>query len=178
MANYLFRSARLGFRKWEEDDLHPFAAMCSDPAVMQYFPQTLSFQETQELVTRINTHFEEKGYGLYAVELLSIQSFVGFIGFSTPRFQADFTPCTEIGWRLQKEVWGNGLATEGAMKCLEYGFEQFHFPEIVSFTSIINRPSIRVMEKAGMQFAGTFDHPLIVDGSPLRKHVLYKISNP
>jgi RimJ/RimL family protein N-acetyltransferase len=151
--------------------------MGKDASVMQFFSKILTDQESEELVERIKAHFREKGYGLYAVDKLDTQTFIGFIGFSTPRFQANFTPCTEIGWRLQRDAWGQGFATEGALKCLEYGFETFNFPDIFSFTAEINQRSVRVMQKIGMRREGTFDHPLVEDSSQLKKHVLYKIDN-
>lgn len=175
MNNYLFQSSRLGFRKWQEEDIAPFAVMCGDPVVMKYFPKTLSPEETAEHVNRYNAHFEEKGYCFFAVDLLPDQSFAGVIGLSTPRFDAAYQESLEIGWRLRKDIWGQGLATEGATRCLQYGFETLKFPEILAITSRINTPSIRVMEKIGMKFTGTFDHPNIEAGSPLQKHVLYTI---
>ena len=177
MPSYIFQSERLGFRHWVNDDIVPFAEMCNDPLVMEFFPKKLTLQETNALIERIKKHFIEKGYGLYAVDRLNTQTFIGFIGFATPGFEAYFTPCVEIGWRLKKESWDQGFATEGALKCLEYGFQQLNFQDVFSFTSEINQRSIRVMQKIGMQKVGTFDHPLVEEGSKLRKHVLYKISN-
>ncbi|SEW39717.1 GNAT family N-acetyltransferase [Chitinophaga arvensicola] len=178
MKDYLFTSARLGFRYWEETDLVPFCEMGKDPEVMQFFPATLPEQDSIAMVARIRQHFSEKGYGLYAVDLLSTQKFIGFIGLSTPRFDAYFTPCTEIGWRLRRDAWGRGLATEGAIRCLSYAFETFDFSEIYSFTAVINQPSERVMQKAGMQQVGTFQHPMVADDSPLKAHVLYRMARP
>jgi len=178
MKKYLFTSARLGFRQWEDTDLPFFSEMGRDPEVMRFFPSTLSEEESAALVTRIKNHFSEKGYCFYAVDLLDTKTFIGFIGLSTPRFTADFTPCAEIGWRLKRAAWGQGLATEGAIRCLEYGFATFQFPEIYSFTATINKPSEQVMRKAGMQQVGTFFHPLVADHSPLKEHVLYRITRP
>lgn len=175
MSAYLFTSARLGFRYWENEDTLPFCEMCRDPKVMEFFSGTLSNRQSEEMIIRIKKHFAEKGYGLYAVDRLDTQSFIGFIGFSTPSFETSFTPCTEIGWRLQHDAWGQGFATEGAIRCLEYGFATFHFPEIYSFTAVINKRSEQVMIKAGMQKTGYFDHPLVPDHSPLLRHILYKM---
>ncbi|MCW3465745.1 GNAT family N-acetyltransferase [Chitinophaga nivalis] len=176
MDKYLFTSPRLGFRHWQDSDTLPFTAMGQDAAVMQYFPQLMTAEATAALIMRIQTHFREKGYGLYATDLLSTGTFIGFIGFSTPSFPTDFTPCTEIGWRLQSAVWGQGLATEGARACLEYGFRHFHFPAIYSFTAVQNQRSEKVMQKIGMHQVGLFDHPLVAADSSLQKHVLYKIT--
>ena len=89
-------------------------------------------------------------------------------------------PRVEIGWQLDKAVWGQGLAPEGARAWLAYGWGTLGLTEIVAFTAAINRPSRRVMEKIGMARdpAEDFDHPRLPDGHPLRRHVLYRIGAP
>lgn len=130
---------------------------------------TVKFYET------IQQEFQECGYGLYAVETKEDGEFIGFIGFHRATFEADFTPCTEIGWRLRKEAWGQGYATEGASACLRYGFRSMDFDKIYSFTAEVNSPSRRVMTKLGMRFVKFFDHPRLAKDSPLCRHVLYEI---
>ncbi|RAJ79116.1 RimJ/RimL family protein N-acetyltransferase [Chitinophaga dinghuensis] len=178
MKEYIFTSARLGFRRWLPEDEAPFAAMNANEAVMEFFPNTLTPADTRALIDRIEQRFSEQGYGLYAVDLLETGAFIGFIGFSHPRFEASFTPCVEIGWRLRPEVWNAGLATEGAKRCLQYGFEQLGLEEIVSFTAVLNQRSERIMQKAGMTFVTIFDHPSLPVGHPLMPHVLYKKHKP
>ncbi len=173
--NYIFESQRLGFRLWQENDKEAFATMNENPKVMKYFPSELDFQASNELYDRIVAHHKKHGYGLYAVELKENGKFIGFIGFAHPSFEADFTPCIEIGWRLDEIYWKKGYATEGAKACLDYGFNQLSFDEVMSFTSLINRQSWHVMEKIGMKKAGEFDHPNINLQHPLCHHVLYKI---
>lgn len=150
--------------------------MNSDPIVMEYYPHPLGFEQSDRLAEKIKTHLSEKGYGLWAVETKSDGQFIGYIGFSTADFISNFTPCTEIGWRLRKEAWGNGYATEGAKACLEYGFTKLGFKEIFSFTSLFNKRSEKVMIKIGMEKIREFDHPNVEDGDRLKRHVLYKIT--
>ncbi len=104
-------------------------------------------------------------------------AFIGFVGLSVPSFTAHFTPCVEIGWRLMKEHWGNGYASEAAAACLRFGFENLKLQEIVAFTVPLNKRSIGVMERMGMSRdpADDFDHPKLLPGHPLRRHVLYRI---
>lgn len=109
------------------------------------------------------------------MEVKATNEFIGFIGFHTATFESDFTPCIEIGWRLKKEAWGKGYATEGAKACLEYGFEELGFDEIYSFTADINEPSKQVMRKIGLKFLTEFDHPKVDPDSTLREHVLYYV---
>ncbi len=115
------------------------------------------------------------GFGKWAVEIPGVTSFAGFTGLSVPAFEASFTPCVEVAWRLAREHWGRGYATEAARAAIEFGFKQAGLDEIVAFTVPANTRSVRVMEKLGMKFSGEFDHPAIADGHPLRRHVLYRV---
>ncbi len=178
MKSYLFKSERLGFRFWEEEDLIPFAEMNSNPEVMEFFPKTLTFEESTQFVMKIKKIFAEHDYGLYAVDELETGDFIGFIGFWLTNFESHFTPALEIGWRINFEKWNKGYATEGAKKCLSYGFEKFNFTEVYSLTSKINFRSEKVMRKIGMKKIDEFEHPKIEDGNKLKKHLLYKIKNP
>jgi RimJ/RimL family protein N-acetyltransferase len=145
---------------------------------MAHFPATLSREESDPLAARIEAHFDQHGFGLWAVEVPDVAPFAGFVGLSVPRFEAHFTPCVEIGWRLAAEHWGKGYATEGARAVLAFGFETLQLGEIVSFTTTGNLPSRRVMEKIGMTHdpADDFDHPASPAGHPLRRHVLYRVA--
>jgi ribosomal-protein-alanine N-acetyltransferase len=168
---------RLLLRRWRDRDRDPFAAMNADARVMEFYPRTLSREESDRAVDRLEMHFERKGFGLWAAELRDSGEFIGYIGLSVPAFEAPFTPCVEIGWRLAAGHWGRGLATEGARSALEWGFDSLALDEIVSFTVPGNMRSRRVMEKIGMMRdeKGDFDHPLIPAAHPLRKHVLYRV---
>jgi RimJ/RimL family protein N-acetyltransferase len=169
---------RLLLRRWETRDREPFFRINSDPRVMQFFPGTLTRAESDAAVDRILAHFGRHGFGLYAAEIRETGRFAGFIGLSVPSFDAHFTPCVEIGWRLAAEFWSRGLATEGARAVLCHAFGGLNLEEVVSFTVPANAPSRRVMEKLGMVYDpdGDFDHPRIPPGHPLRRHVLYRIT--
>ena len=174
----MLETRRLLLRRWRDSDREPFAALNADPRVMQFFPAVLSRTDSDRLVDRIEAHFEKHGFGLFAVELGQEGAFIGFIGLSVPDFEAPFTPCVEVGWRIAAAYWNQGLATEGAKAVLAYGFDSLQLSEIVSFTTVANAPSRRVMEKIGMTRApqDDFDHPKLPEGHPLRPHVLYRIS--
>ena len=175
-SDYAFESERLGFRKWKPSDRAPFAAMNANPNVMEFFPKPLTREESDALVDRIEAHFERTGFGLWVVEVKEHGTFIGLIGLLEVNFDAGFEGM-EIGWRLGKEYWHQGYATEGAAACLAYGGEVLGLKEIYSFTSIINKPSEAVMKRIGMKKIKEFDHPLVADGSPLKAHVLYKWEN-
>ena len=166
---------RLRLRDWEENDFAIFCEMNSDEEVMEYFPETLTAEESLHFNQAIQAELKESGFGLYAVEEKEQNEFIGFIGFHKATFEADFTPCVEIGWRLKREAWGKGFATEGARACLHYGFTELGIEEVYSFTSEINEPSQNVMKKIGLEFKQFFEHPKLPLDSPLRKHVLFHI---
>jgi RimJ/RimL family protein N-acetyltransferase len=109
-----------------------------------------------------------------------VTPFAGFIGLSVPSFEAEFTPCVEVGWRLAADCWGAGYATEGAQAAIAFGFDALILSEIVSFTVPGNLRSRRVMERLGMSRSPTddFDHPSLPLGHPLRRHVLYRLQAP
>ena len=172
-------SDRIRLRRWRDGDREAFAAMNADARVMEFFPRRLSRVESDTLAERIEAHFSERGFGLWAIEVPEVAPFVGFAGLAVPRFSAHFMPCVEVGWRLAFEHWGHGYATEAARLALGHGFGTLALPEIVSFTSATNRRSRAVMERLGMRRdpAEDFDHPALPGGHALRKHVLYRLGS-
>jgi RimJ/RimL family protein N-acetyltransferase len=176
----VLETERLRLRGWQPSDREPFAKLNADPRVMEFFPRTLDREESDAMVVRIGNHLRAKGFGLYAAELRSGDRFIGYVGLHAPTFEAHFNPCVEIGWRLASDVWGQGLATEGATAVVRHAFEDIGLDEVVSFTVPANRRSIRVMEKIGMTHdaADDFEHPNLPAGHPLRNHVLYRLRKP
>jgi RimJ/RimL family protein N-acetyltransferase len=159
------------------EDREPFAVMNADARVNEFLPGPLSREQSDALADRIAAHFDEHGFGLWAVEIPGVAPFAGFVGLAVPRFEAHFTPCVEIGWRLSADCWGRGYATEGARAALAFAFEDLKLDEVVSMTVPDNLRSRRVMEKLGLSRdpADDFDHPLLPEGHRLRRHVLYRI---
>ena len=176
-SHAIIQTKRLILRPWKKEDLEPFAKLNADPKVMEYFLSTLTPDESNRLAERISNTIENQGWGLWAVSVPNVSDFIGFIGLSSPLFSAHFTPAVEIGWRLAREFWGNGYATEGALAVLQYGFNILKLEEIVSFTTTTNMRSRHVMEKIGMHHnpKDDFDHPNVPEGHPLERHVLYRI---
>jgi RimJ/RimL family protein N-acetyltransferase len=168
---------RVLLRPWRESDLAPFAALNADPRVMTFMPGRLTRADSDRLALRIARHFRQHGFGLWAVELMGEAPFIGCVGLAVPGFQAPFTPCVEIGWRLAHDHWGRGYAGEAARVALGVGFGDFGLERIVSFTTRDNKRSRQVMERLGMthSLAEDFDHPALPTGHPLRPHVLYRL---
>ena len=172
-----FETERLILRQWREADFEPFAAMCSDPKVMEYFPKILSREETHEMVGRIQKHFDAHNFGLYACEEKKSDSFIGFVGLQHVPFEAQFTPAVEIGWRIASNYWNQGFATEAALAILDFAAHSLQLPEILALTYKGNMKSRRVMEKLGMTYNASDDflnpHPAI-KGTWLEQHVVYR----
>jgi RimJ/RimL family protein N-acetyltransferase len=170
------RTDRLLLRGWRDSDRAPYAALNADPAVMEHFPAPLTRTESDAHVDRIRAHFDEHGWGLWAVEVPGVADFIGFVGLAVPRFEAPFMPCVEVGWRLTRSAWGQGYAPEGAAAALRFAFAEAGLEEVLSFTAVQNTKSRRVMEKIGMTHdpADDFDHPNLPVGHRIRRHVLYR----
>jgi ribosomal-protein-alanine N-acetyltransferase len=172
------KTDRLILRRWQPGDREPFAALNGDPEVMEHFPATLTRAESDVLIDRIEARFDERGFGLWALEIAETGEFIGFTGLSVPRFQAHFTPAVEVGWRLSRSSWGHGYASEAAGCALSVAFGVLNLTEVVSFTSTTNLRSQAVMRRIGMTHdpADDFDHPLMDEGHPLQRHVLWRIT--
>lgn len=173
------RTERLLLRQWQERDLEPFAELNSDAEVMRYFPAMLAREESDALATAIRRALEKQGWGLWAVEVIDGPSFIGFVGLNDPSFDAHFTPAVEVGWRLAREHWGQGYATEAGQAAIEFGFDELELNQIVAMIGLDNSRSQRVAERLGMTRnpADDFDHPRVPPG-PLRRHALYRLDRP
>jgi len=151
--------------------------MNADPAVMEFFLSPQSRAMSDASIDAWQSQFEERGWSNWAAELRSSGEFIGFIGLSIPKRVLPFSPCVEVGWRLAREHWGRGYATEGARAALRIGFEQLTLPEIVSFTSVLNLRSRAVMARIGLRDTNQdFDHPGLPENHRLRPHCLYRIT--
>ena len=177
-SNGAIQTPHLLLRRWRDSDLPAFAALNGDPRVMEFMPKLLSREESDAMAARIRMLMTIQGFGFWAVEVPGIADFIGFVGLHRPSFEASFTPCVEIGWRLARAHWGKGYATEAARAALAHGFMALGLDEIVSFTVPTNRRSRAVMERLGMTRnpGEDFDHPALAAGDPLRRHVLYRLS--
>ena len=171
---YPSRTARLALRAWREEDQPAFAAMNADERVMEYFPATLTAEESADLLDRIRDEFSTEGFGPYAVERLSDGELLGFTGLHRVTFSGGLEGQVEILWRLRHDAWGQGYATEAARACIAHA-AKLGIPELVAFTFVGNGRSRRVMQKLGMTCVGEFDHPALPEGDPLRRHALYRI---
>jgi RimJ/RimL family protein N-acetyltransferase len=183
MADIVLITERLMLRTWQASDVPLLAAISIDPVVMEYFPSVQDLAATEKLIKHCDQQQEDYGYSLYAVQTKDTHEFIGFVGLNQPSFVIpNFTPMglpiVEIGWRLAASQWGKGYATEAAIAVLHYAFTVLTLDEIISFTVVGNSKSRRVMQKIGLQYmpSNSFDHPKLEVHSPLRRHVLYRLT--
>jgi RimJ/RimL family protein N-acetyltransferase len=172
MAVATLHTRRLVLRRWTDADRDAFHALNVDPKVMATIGPVMNRVESDAFMDRIEQRFDEHGFGLWCVERDG--EAIGFTGFMAPWFRDG----VEIGWRIRADHWGKGYATEAAIECLRHGFVDLRFPEVISFTAAINMRSRRVMEKLGLVYdpSEDFDHPSVPVDSPLRQHVLYRMT--
>lgn len=152
---------RLVLRPFRESDLDPWAALNVDPDVTQYLGPPLSREDSDRTAWAINASYEAQGFGFMAVERRSDGMFLGAAGLSKELW---FPDDLEIGWRLAREYWGHGYATEAAASWLDYAFREAGLPRVIAVTDTPNLRSIAVMRRLGM----SFDHEAVLedDGVP------------
>jgi ribosomal-protein-alanine N-acetyltransferase len=172
------RTPRVLLRQWKEIDLDNWAAMNADPEVRRYFPAVLSRAEALGEADRIRGAIAQRGWGMWALEIPGVHTFAGFVGLSLPGFEAPWMPAVEIGWRLAPTAWHQGYATEGAVAALDFAFQHLELPQVVAMSVPTNGPSHAVMHRLGMVRDGSadFDHPRVPADSPLKRHILHRIS--
>lgn len=175
----MLQTERLLLRPWRDSDHAPFAAMNADALVMEHMPAPLTRAQSDDFARDLASRIAMHGFGAWAVEVPGVAPFVGFVGLHRATFEASFTPCIEIGWRLARDAWGRGYATEAARVVLRDGFRRLGLSEILAWTTHGNTRSRRVMERVGMRRAADedFDHPLLPAGHGLRRHVLYRLGS-
>ena len=154
MGQLSIMTDRLLLRRWRDDDVAPFAAMCADPEVMRYIGSgaTRTRAQVQASIEAYERGWEENGFGLFVVERLEDGRFLGVTGLSEPTFLPEIMPAVEIGWRFARQSWGNGYASEAALAALDFGLVKLGIPEIVSIHQVDNHASGRIMQKLGMRF--------------------------
>lgn len=171
---YLFETERLGFRLWQNFDLDDFTAINADLEVMRFFQKPYTQEETQAMMDRMQKLYAERGFCYFAVDHLESKELIGTIGLGWKTFESDFTPCVDIGWRIGKKWWNQGLTSEGAKACLDFA-RKLGLKEVYSYATATNLASIQVMKKIGMNYCYEFDYSELKDYPQLRQCTLYKV---
>jgi RimJ/RimL family protein N-acetyltransferase len=162
---------RLALRRWRDEDLDDLSAIFAKPEVWWYPDQRgRDADETRAFLEQRIEMWETRGWSQWAVEQREDRRLIGFLGLEPPTFLPEVMPTVEVGWRLDTDVWGRGLATEGGRAALRFGFEVLDLPEIVSIYEPDNVASGRVMQHLGMHVDRDTAHPAL--GVPLRVYKL------
>jgi ribosomal-protein-alanine N-acetyltransferase len=172
----MIETPRLLLRPWRKSDLPLFAEQNADPVVMQFLKGVLTRAESDAYVESAQQHLADTGFCKWAVEAPGVAPFIGAVGLTRVKFEASFTPAVEVAWRLHRRFWGHGYATEAARAAIEDGFSRVGLSEVVALTALVNKASIRVMQRLGMTRTIEFDHPGVTEDSQLRRHILYRLS--
>lgn len=170
---------RLMLRAWREEDRAPFAAMSADPEVMATLGPVMSRAESDATIDRVAALEAEHGYTFWAMERLSDGRFLGWCG-AIPGTIGPVAGEVEIGWRLARDAWGQGYASEAAKATVEWCFAQLPCDAVWAITSQGNHRSRAVMGRLGMRYRPECDflHPKLAEDSPLRPHVAYSLARP
>jgi RimJ/RimL family protein N-acetyltransferase len=155
----VIETERLLLREWRPADAEPFAALNADPEVTRFLRGPMTRAESDELLGRIRAHWDQHGFGLYAMELKQTGALAGFVGLAIPSFLPEVLPAVEVGWRLARQHWGSGYATEGARASMGHAFGELALRQVISIIDPGNAASIRVAERLGMQRGRDRIHP-------------------
>ena len=177
----VIETERLYLRQWQASDFAVFAEINADPEVMKYFPKLLTPKVSDIIASKCQQLIANQGWGLWAVSLKdstkTYDDFIGFVGLNDTHADMSFAPAVEIAWRLHKDYWGQGYATEAARAALNFAFTELSLDEVVSFTAVINERSQLVMERLGMMNTrANFYHPALDPNHRLAEHVLYNMT--
>lgn len=149
----MIQTARLNLRGFALDDFMPLYEMVSDRETVRYFPRTEPWplEVVQRWMARQAQHWDEFGFGWWAVEQASAGAFMGWCGLNVLKESDE----VEVLYLLGKQFWGQGYAAEGARHSVEYGFARAGRERIIGLTHLENFASQRVLEKAGLVFSNT-----------------------
>jgi RimJ/RimL family protein N-acetyltransferase len=150
----VIETARILLRRWQPEDARPFARINADGDVMRFIGdgRPLTREESDELLSRIERHWAEHGFGLWAAEERGGE-LIGFAGLAVPSFLPSVLPAVEVGWRLTRSAWGRGLATEAGRASLAHAWDALGLRQVLSIIDPANAASMRVAQKLGMRRA-------------------------
>lgn len=154
-------TARLVMRRWRPEDEAAMVAINSDPEVTRYLNRPVTAAATAAFHASVVEHWERHGFGFYALELREDGRFVGFTGVGYPNFLPELAARPELGWRLAREAWGRGLATEAALAARDNAFGRLGLAELISIIHPENVASCRVAAKVGMAVEGQVHNPVL-----------------
>ena len=176
----LIETDRLILRPPEDRDRDALAAINGDPRVGDWLAATLTREENDAMIDRVNAHIGQHGWGFWAVERKADATIIGMAGLIAMPAEMPPGPAVEVGWRLSPETWGHGYATEAGRAAVAWAFAELKPPEVIAITARSNLRSQAVMRRIGMipEPWRDFDHPKLAEDHPLRAHVVFAMKRP
>jgi RimJ/RimL family protein N-acetyltransferase len=171
----MLKTERLLLRQWQPGDLDAWAAMNADPEVREFFPEVLTRAQASASLDYFTGELTTRGWGWWAVEVAATGALIGMAGLDPVDEELPFTG-VEVGWRLARDAWGHGYATEAAAACLAYAWETLNLPEVFAIAAAGNTRSHAVMRRLGMTHVRDFDDP--TQPPALAPSVLYRAVAP
>ena len=151
----ILETERLILRKMTLDDLDSLYSVLSDAEAMKFYPTPFDVQMIQDWIKRNIRRYDRDGLGLWALVLKQSGKLIGDSGLVLQTVEAEAV--VEIGYHVRRDLWGQGLATEAAKACRDYGFSQLGLTKLVSLIHPKNASSRRVAEKVGMTLYKTIE---------------------
>jgi RimJ/RimL family protein N-acetyltransferase len=152
MENYRIETDQLALRELTRNDFQAWYQILSDQETMQYYPKAFDKEKTRSWIEWNLDNYSKYGFGLWAVILKETNQFIGDCGITMQNIHGDGNLFPEIGYHIDKRFWSRGYATQAAIACLMYAFENTDFDEIFCYQKWTNIPSRKVAEKIGMSF--------------------------
>jgi RimJ/RimL family protein N-acetyltransferase len=177
MAEFKIETERLILREWHESDIAPLLAICRDPQVMEFLGPLETEEGIRSAIARQQAYQANLGHCYWAIERKVDSETLGFCGIQPEPPGTPIVGLPDIGWRLGRSYWGQGYAREAAQASLDWGFTHLPDDAIWAITVPANTRSWGLMERLGMerQHDMDFDHPNVAEGSPLKRHITYRI---
>jgi len=176
----MIETERLILRPWQDRDRPALRAHCDDPEVMRFLLPVADDAAFETMLGRLSSWLDDYGFTFWILERRSDGAVMGMCGLKPGAPETPVEHHVEIGWRLAREYWGQGYAREAALATLDWAWANLDTPEVLAITVPANRASWGLMERIGMKRDrdNDFDHPLVAEGNPLRRHILYRIARP
>jgi ribosomal-protein-alanine N-acetyltransferase len=149
----ILETQRLLLREFTAQDADALGRVLSDPETMRHYPAPYDRAGVEQWIERNRQRYQDDGVGLWAVELkdsreVELHKAVGDCGIVLQEVEGE--RLYEIGYHLRRDLWGQGLATEAAIACRDWAFENLNATRLISLIRPENLLSCRVAERAGM----------------------------
>ena len=159
-AKIYVETDRLILREILEDDFKAFFELDSDPEVHRYLGNNpvQSIEQSIEMIKLVRQQYEKNGIGRWAIIDKKTKDFIGWTGLKYEQNLRKDINYYDLGYRLKRKYWGQGIATETAIESLKYGFTKLDLKEICAAAHVDHIASNNILQKVGLKFIETFEY--------------------